>query len=75
MKLKHSLALLLIFLAVAVQARLRLQKPDQPNNVPQIAVGMVAPDFILEDAKGQKVNLTEQVKKQPVLLVFYRGYW
>ncbi len=40
-----------------------------------IAVGEVAPDFTLEDQRGRKVTLYEARGKQPVVLVFYRGYW
>jgi peroxiredoxin len=44
-----------------------------PN--PGIAVGQLAPDFILSDAFGEKLNLKETLKKGPVILVFYRGAW
>ncbi len=38
-----------------------------------LKVGEVAPDFTLLDQNGKKVTLSEA--KNPVLLVFYRGYW
>lgn len=73
MKLKLALVLLFISIVlVPVQARLQ-QKP--PDVVPEINLGMLAPDFTLEDAHGRKVSLANEVKDQPVVLVFYRGYW
>ncbi len=37
-------------------------------------VGEAAPDFTLPDQEGKPVKLSE-LRGQPVLLVFYRGYW
>ncbi len=73
--MKLKLVLVLLFMSVVlVPARSSLhQKP--PEVVPAINVGMMAPDFTLEDSHGQKVTLAEEVKKQPVVIVFYRGYW
>ena len=44
-----------------------------PN--PGIQVGEKAPDFILKNAFGKEVNLEDELKKGPVVLVFYRGAW
>ena len=76
MKMKRYLILIMIsFVVLAAQARVKLQKLDHPDTAPLITVGMVAPDFTLEDTKGQKVNLAAESNKQTVVLVFYRGYW
>lgn len=40
-----------------------------------IGVGDVAPDFTLEDRSGHKVTLSDARGKNPIVLVFYRGYW
>lgn len=48
-------------------------KKSMPS--PGLKVGSRAPDFTLPDARGQSVNLAEQLKKGPVVLVFYRGAW
>jgi peroxiredoxin len=40
-----------------------------------IAVGDVAPDFTLEDQNRHKVTLSDARGKNPIVLVFYRGYW
>lgn len=44
-----------------------------PN--PGIRVGKSAPSFVLNNAFGKPVSLKEQLKKGPVVLVFYRGAW
>ena len=42
---------------------------------PGIKVGEKAPDFILNNALGEEVSLKDELKKGPVVLVFYRGAW
>ncbi len=42
---------------------------------PGIKVGEKAPDFVLNNALGQAVNLKDKLKQGPVVLVFYRGAW
>ncbi len=40
-----------------------------------VPVGQAAPTFRLEAADGSAVALEEFRAKQPVVLVFYRGWW
>ena len=40
-----------------------------------IKVGDKAPDFTLDDAYGQSVQLTQRLAAGPVVLGFYRGRW
>ena len=42
---------------------------------PGIKVGEKAPDFTLNNALDEPVNLTDKLKEGPVVLVFYRGAW
>lgn len=58
--------------AVMARAREALAKalPD-----PGIQAGERAPDFTLPNAFGQQVSLHDELKKGPVVLVFYRGAW
>lgn len=44
-----------------------------PN--PGIHVGQKAPLFHLKNAFGKDISLEEELKKGPVILVFYRGAW
>lgn len=51
------------------------EKLKEQMKAPGIPVGTVAPEFTLSNAHGSKVTLSEEVKKGPVMLVFYRGAW
>ena len=42
---------------------------------PGLKVGDMVPDFTLKNAFGKEVNLYTELKKGPVVLVFYRGAW
>ena len=44
-----------------------------PN--PGLKLGSAAPDFTLKNAFGKTVTLSKELKKGPVVLVFYRGAW
>jgi peroxiredoxin len=37
--------------------------------------GVTAPDFTLNNARGEPVNLKETLPSGPVVLGFYRGRW
>ena len=38
-------------------------------------VGDIAPDFTLKNATGKEVTLSDELKKGPVVLTWYRGGW
>ncbi len=40
-----------------------------------LQVGNTAPNFVLNNAKGEKISLYSELKKGPVILVWYRGGW
>lgn len=42
---------------------------------PGLALGTLAPDFKLKDHLGIEHRLSDELKKGPVVLVFYRGAW
>ncbi len=46
-----------------------------PADLTRLKVGEAAPDFTLSNQDGQPVTLSSYRGKQPVVLVFYRGYW
>lgn len=62
--------LVFAFLIVAFVSATSAQTRTKP-----LAVGETAPDFTLVDHHGQKVTLSDSKGKNPVVLVFYRGYW
>lgn len=73
--MKLRLPVIVLFMSM-VLVPARSKSPQKlAEVVPAIKVGMIAPDFTLEDARGRKINLADEVKRQPVVLVFYRGYW
>ena len=46
-----------------------------PTNLERVKVGDPAPDFTLEDEKGDPLTLSRFRGKKDVILVFYRGHW
>jgi peroxiredoxin len=42
--------------------------------MPQVALNTPAPDFVLNDFRGQTVRLSDFLGKANVLLVFNRGF-
>jgi cytochrome oxidase Cu insertion factor (SCO1/SenC/PrrC family) len=46
-----------------------------PTTPSAFVVGQAAPDFTLPDSTGRSVSLADYRGRQPVVLVFYRGYW
>lgn len=42
---------------------------------PGLKIGEKAPDFSLSNAFGKMVKLSDELRKGPVVLVFYRGAW
>jgi len=45
------------------------------TDLERVNVGVIAPDFSLEDETGKAVALSQFRGKQNVVLVFYRGHW
>lgn len=43
--------------------------------VPSIEIGERAPEFVLPDATGGKVSLSDRLATGPVVVSFYRGAW
>ncbi|MDT0630563.1 peroxiredoxin-like family protein [Rubrivirga sp. S365] len=53
------------------------QSADTPETAAgrALGVGDQAPDFVLPNAMGQDVRLSELLDRGPVVLTFYRGAW
>jgi len=48
---------------------------DRPENVQPLLVGQSIPDVMIWNEAGAPLKSLELVKKQPTILVFYRGGW
>lgn len=46
-----------------------------PTDLERVAVGTLAPEFLLEDEKGNAIALSQFREKKNIILVFYRGHW
>lgn len=64
---------MVLLLPVAMCTNAQSTNQTQPKR--PVAVGDAAPDFTLEDQNGKKITLSGARGKNPVVLVFYRGYW
>ncbi len=49
-----------------------IRKAEEAKGLP---VGVTAPDFSAIDADSRTFNLATELKKGPVVLIFYRGFW
>ncbi len=64
------IALLIIWLAVLMPTQSLGQ-----SQTSKYQIGDLAPNFVGQDQFGNKIELNETLKKSPVVLMFYRGYW
>jgi len=64
--MKQLAFITLLFLSIVSMAQ------EAPKG---LAVQIKAPDFSAKDQTGATINLTDQLKKGSVVLVFYRGQW
>ncbi len=71
MKFLTALSQTVVLLSISMAATLQ----TTPLRNRPIGVGDIAPDFTLEDRSGHKVTLSDARAKNPIVLVFYRGYW
>jgi peroxiredoxin len=51
------------------------QAPAKPEDISPLLVGEEVPSVSLQLVGGGKVNLEQLVKKQPSIIIFYRGGW
>jgi len=51
------------------------QEPKSVNDAKGLSVGTTVPDFSAIDAHNNKFILSENLKKGPVIVIFYRGNW
>ncbi len=51
------------------------QEARKAEDAKGLAIGQTAPDFSAIDADSAKFSLAKEMKKGPVVLIFYRGFW
>ncbi len=73
-KMKILVGLLILVFANTSAPFSRALITSQGRKAP-VATGAEAPDFSLNDEHGRQIKLSESRGKNPVVLVFYRGYW
>jgi cytochrome oxidase Cu insertion factor (SCO1/SenC/PrrC family) len=71
-KLTVTVPLIVLLSLSALAAR---QSATNSQRTAPVAVGEMAPDFALLDQNGNRVALSDVRGKNPVVLVFFRGYW
>ena len=75
----NAVAMLGVAASGAAQERPKLGPTDgvglPPMDTGRVAVGTMAPDFVLEAKDGGTVTLSQFRGKKIVVLVFYRGHW
>jgi peroxiredoxin len=62
----------IILLVVLLTGGIFLRAQEGPKG---LAINTAAPDFKAMDQHGKPIHLRAQLKKGPVVLVFYRGQW
>jgi peroxiredoxin len=70
--MKTGIINLIIFFTMTNLAAQNYRKAKEANG---LTVGQQAPDFQATDADGRTFQLSEELKKGPVVLIFYRGQW
>ncbi|NOR88205.1 MAG: redoxin domain-containing protein [Bacteroidales bacterium] len=67
--------LILILMTVLTINTVQSQDDRSVEEAKGIAVGKKAPLFIAIDADSNHFVLSEEIKKGPVVIIFYRGFW
>jgi peroxiredoxin len=49
--------------------------PTSAEQIQPLTEGSMVPPLTLEDSSGQPLDLRQAVRKQPAVLIFYRGGW
>ena len=70
----RMLLLTLVAFSVMLTGNSKAGIETEPQRVAPVGIGETAPDFTLEDQSGRKVSLSGS-RGNPVVIVFYRGYW
>ena len=67
--------LLITLILIIMVNEIYSQTERDVNNAHGLSVGTRAPLFQAIDADSNNFSLTEALKEQPVVIIFYRGFW
>ena len=59
----------------SVQAADRAEVPDSAQGIRPLLIGATIPQTTVKDAKGADVALADVFRKEPTILIVYRGGW
>lgn len=71
----RCLAALVLVFAFALPASAANDAAKSPNEVQPLLVGTTIPSVTVQTIDGEPVDLLEDARKKPSILVFYRGGW
>lgn len=74
-KFKPFISFAIITLFIGFNSNLKAQDYPSVDELKGLEVGSQAPGFEAKDNQGNSFSLEDQLKKSPVILVFYRGQW
>lgn len=74
-KFTRIITALLLCTSIAGPFAVQAAQPHATMRSTPVATGDTAPDFTLQDQNGRPFTLSSEWKSQPVVLIFYRGYW
>jgi hypothetical protein len=71
------MAMLALGFAVAglAQAGDAGEVPDSPRGIRPLLIGATIPQVTVKDAKGADLALADVFRKEPTILIVYRGGW
>ena len=59
----------------AAGAETRGEVPGSPEEIRPLLIGATVPDVELRDGKGEVTSLYAAMRKNPAVLIVYRGGW
>jgi peroxiredoxin len=71
--MKWNNIILPVLLAFSINAYAQL--PERAEDISPILIGETIPDITLVNTDSKEVNITDLLKEQPTVLIFYRGGW
>ncbi len=65
--------ILIVLLTFSINADAQL--PERAEDISPILIGETIPDITIVNTDSKEVNITDLLKDQPTVLIFYRGGW